>query len=444
MRSNYFYSTLTVLFLLIYLPISGACADSWKADTLVDQDLNAIWGSTDGDIYAAGASNTLLHYDGSSWEQILQIKNSTPLVDLMSLWGAPPVPVLCAGEQGIIFLDDGMRWLKFTLTRLTLSDINALWGSSSTNIYAVGSLGTILSFNGTSWNIVTPAITSLGLYSIWGSSADNIFVGGEQGNLFRYNGLTWESLSLTGLTSQDLRAIWGSSGSDVYTTGSDGFILHYDGSTWNPVFTTSGISLYTLWGSAADDVFAAGENGKIFHYYDDGVSLGWHNITPSISINDIKAAWGSTSDKVYFACKNGQLLTYTRADRIPPVIYYSELSKDNDGKVYISTPVTFHFSEPMLVSTLNNTTVILKSGSSIVPGNVSLSSDKMTVALSGDLAYSTAYTATVTGGNSGVKDIAGNALKSDYSVSFTIESKPSKEPGTGNGKSGCFITSARL
>ena len=131
MRTKYFYSILTALFLLIYIPISGACADTWKTENLVIQDLNAIWGSTDEDIYAAGASNTLLHYDGSSWEQVSQIKNSTPLVDLMSLWGVPPVPVLCAGEQGIIFLNDGMRWLKFALTKLTLSDINALWGSST-------------------------------------------------------------------------------------------------------------------------------------------------------------------------------------------------------------------------------------------------------------------------------------------------------------------------
>jgi hypothetical protein len=442
MRSKYFYSILTVLFLLFYLPISGACADSWKAATLVNQDLNAVWGTTDGDIYAAGTSNTLLHYDGGSWEQISQIKNSTPSIDLMSLWGAPPVPVVCGGKQGIFFLDDGMRWLKFTLTSTALSDNNALWGLSATNIYAVGSSGVIRFFNGTSWNSVTSTITSLNLYCIWGSSADNILIGGELGTLLHYNGITWESVSL-GSINQDLRAIWGSSASDVYATGSDGDILHYDGSTWNPVFTTSGISLYTLWGSAADDVFAAGNNGKIFHHYDDGVSLGWHDITPSISINDIKAAWGSTSGKVYFVCKNGQLLTYTRSDRIPPVIYYSELSKDNDGKVYISTPVSFHFSEMMKDSTVNSTTVILKSGSSIVPGTVSLSSDKMTIAI-GDLAYSTTYTAIVTGGSNGVKDIAGNALKSDYSVSFTVESEPGKVPGTGNGRSGCFISSARL
>lgn len=435
----YYYTILTALLILICIPISVSCADTWKTDTLVGEDFNAIWGSTDEDIFVAGTRNTLLYYNGSSWELVSQIKNSTPLVDLMSLWGAPPVPVLCAGEQGVLFFNDGMRWLNFSLT---LSDINALWGSSPTNVYAAGSYGTILSFNGTSWSLVTPAITSVDLYCIWGSSADDILVGGYLGKLFHYNGLEWESISLDGLTSQDLRTIWGSSGSNVYATGSYGDILHYDGSTWKIVATNNGIRLNTLWGSADDDIFAAGNNGKILHYYDDGVSLGWHDITPSLSINDINAAWGTTSGMVYFACKNGQLLTYKRADRIPPVISYSELSKDNDGKVYISTPVTFYFSEKMDASTINSTTITLKSGSTTVPGTVTLSQDGMSVALRGNLAFSTAYTATVTGGSNGVKDISVNALRSDYSVSFTIEAQPDKGSGTSNG--GCFISSARL
>jgi hypothetical protein len=435
MRSKYFYGVLIAVFFLIYRPISGSCADTWKTNNPVDQDLNAIWGFTGEDIYAAGANNTLLHYDGSSWEQVSQFKAGT--TSLLSLWGVPPVPIIATDDLGDIFLNDGLRWVKYPPIRI--GNLNALWGSATTNIYAVGSSGTILSFNGASWRLISPAITSVDLYSIWGSSADNILVGGYLGKLFHYNGLAWESVSLGSITSQDIRAIWGSSGLDVYATGSYGDILHYDGSTWKIVAANSGVRLNTLWGSAADDVFAAGENGSVYHY--DGVA--WNRLETS-SLVDINAAWGSTSGTVYFACKNGQILTYARDDHIPPVINYSELSKDNNGKVYISTPVTFHFSERMKDSTLNSTTIILKSGSTIIPGNITLSSDKMTIAVSGDLAYSTAYIVTITGGSSGVKDIAGNALKSDYSVSFTIESEPSNVPGTGNGKSGCFISSARL
>ena len=333
----------------------------------------------------------------------------------------------------MLFLNDGLRWLKFS--NMTFNTINAVWGSSATNIFAVGSLGTILTFNGTSWSLLTPSITTLDLFCVWGSSTENVYVGGYTGKLLRYNGLAWKTVSLG--TSQTLKSIWGSSASDVYATGSEGTIIHFDGSTWNTVAIPGGVALNALWGSAYNDVFAAGEAGTIYHY-DGNV---WTKLVPPASLN-ISAAWGSTSGKVYFACQDGRILIYTRDDHIPPVINYAEIP-GNAGTAYISTPVTFYFTEEMSESTLNNSTITLKSGSTILPADINLSGDKMAVAVSGNLAYSTSYTVTIIGGSNGVKDIAGNALTSDYSFSFTTEPKPDSEPGTGNGNSGCFINSAR-
>src|SRR5262249_59590325 len=48
----------------------------------------------------------------------------------------------------------------------------------------------------------------------------------------------------------------------------------------------------------------------------------------------------------------------------------------------------------------------------------------------GGLALTTTYTATITGGSSGVKDVAGNALAANFTWSFT----------TGSGGSGCPCT----
>jgi hypothetical protein len=96
----------------------------------------------------------------------------------------------------------------------------------------------------------------------------------------------------------------------------------------------------------------------------------------------------------------------------------------------------------MSPSSITGTTVILKSGYTDVSKQLSLSSDGMTVTLSADLAFSTAYTLSVAGGSSGVKDMAGNAMESDYSVSFTTEDKP--DSGGGGGGGGCFISASRF
>jgi hypothetical protein len=436
MRTHTLYFMITAFILSLLLTNSVSYADSWQKASLppsITQDLYAVWGSWDGDIYAAGASGTLIYWDGSTWQEITTNTSD----DLTSLWELPNIAVFSAGDLGTILLNGGTGWLMF---KLTDSRLNALWGLSATNVYAVGSLGTILFFNGTSWKDVAPSITTgIDLYSIWGNTGNDIYVGGQNGTMFHYDGTTWKAVSSIP-TSQDIRALWGSSGSDIYAADTNGDILHYNGSSWTIATTTTGIALNTLWGSSPVDVFAAGENGIVYHY--DGNSWGsLPSVPTSLKIN---AVWGSTSGKVYFAGQDGTFLIYTRPDHIPPVINFSEISKNNDGTAYISTPVTFLFSEKMDPASINASTIILESGSTVVSRHVSLSSDGMTVSVSGNDAFSTPCTLTITGGSNGVKDLAGNVLASSYSVSFTTEAKPVSTHHNIGGGGGCFISSARM
>src|SRR5206468_3233442 len=55
----------------------------------------------------------------------------------------------------------------------------------------------------------------------------------------------------------------------------------------------------------------------------------------------------------------------------------------------------------------------------VVPATVSYNAGVGTLTPSAALAGSTTYTATITGGSSGVKDLAGNALASNFGWSFT-------------------------
>jgi len=424
-----------ILFLLIAPQDEVGYADSWDSATISTQDLYAVWGASDRYILVAGEQGTLLYSNGSSWQEI----TTSAISDLNSLWGIYNEVVFSVGNSGTLLGYDGSSWSE---SAPIIYNLNALWGSSSTNVYAVGEYGKIFRYDGTSWEAMDSQATSF-LYCLWGSASDNVYAGGENGKLIHYNGSIWETVPVP--TVQTLLAIWGSSGSDIYASDLGGNIIHYDGTLpWETVTTINGIELYALWGSSAEDIFAAGSNNTIYHYYDNGVSLGWYDITnstPVSSISNIRAIWGSTSGKVYFVGQNGTILIYSRDDHIPPVINNTGLSRDNNGKVYVSTPVTFYFSEEMDQSTISSATLTLKSGVTAVPGTVTLSSDHMSADLRGDLAYSTTYTATVTAGSSGVKDITGNALESVYSVTFTIEPRP---VSSGGGASGCFISTAGM
>jgi hypothetical protein len=80
--------------------------------------------------------------------------------------------------------------------------------------------------------------------------------------------------------------------------------------------------------------------------------------------------------------------------------------------------VTATFSEAMSPGTVNSTTFTLAGPSGPVGGTVTYDPAlaKATLALAGSLAVSTEYAATIT---TGVTDLAGNALATSYSWTFT-------------------------
>ena len=88
------------------------------------------------------------------------------------------------------------------------------------------------------------------------------------------------------------------------------------------------------------------------------------------------------------------------------------------------TDVTARFDETMDPATISGSTVQLRAGSTSVPATVAYSDSTRTATLdpSATLTPSTTYTATVRGGSTGVKDLAGNALASDRTWSFTTAS----------------------
>ena len=87
--------------------------------------------------------------------------------------------------------------------------------------------------------------------------------------------------------------------------------------------------------------------------------------------------------------------------------------------VGVTANVTGTFSEPMDASTITPNTFTLKAGTTTVAAEVTYTSTVATLNPAADLAAGTMYTATIKGGSGGVKDVAGNALASDKTWTFT-------------------------
>ncbi len=104
-----------------------------------------------------------------------------------------------------------------------------------------------------------------------------------------------------------------------------------------------------------------------------------------------------------------------RGDTTSPTVSSIEPVNDATG-VTVNSSISVTFSEAMDASTITTSTFTLKQGETAVFGIVTFSGATATFKPSSNLLYGAPYTATIT---TGVKDLAKNALASNYSWTFT-------------------------
>jgi ice-binding like protein/Big-like domain-containing protein len=126
----------------------------------------------------------------------------------------------------------------------------------------------------------------------------------------------------------------------------------------------------------------------------------------------------AVKDSMGNAMKADYVWSFTTGNAIditPPTAISTNPVNTETG-VAIDTKVTVLFSEPMNSLTINNTTFLLKHGATAVSGIVTYLDSTATFSPLSNLLSNTTYTATIT---TGAKDLAGNALVSNYVWSFT-------------------------
>jgi hypothetical protein len=191
--------------------------------------------------------------------------------------------------------------------------------------------------------------------------------------------------------------------------------------------TVSGTTV-TVSASASDNVGVAGVRFRL-----DGVDLGaedttspyaisWNTTTTTNASHSLTAvardAAGNTASAAATVTVDNTVADTTR----PTVVSISPAP--NATGVSTAATVRATFSEAMNASTITSTTFILRDGTTSVAAGVAYNAGTLAATLtpSQPLAAGRVYTATITGGSSGVKDLAGNALASDYVGSFTTAS----------------------
>ncbi|WP_419661110.1 uncharacterized protein Dvar_15300 [Desulfosarcina variabilis str. Montpellier] len=277
----------------------------------VEEDLKDVWASSGVDVFAVGTNNTILYYDGNSWSAMANPGIPHGLIGgFRGVWGSASVDsgtglandVFAAGDYNTILHFNGSTWEE-SMGTLAAGILLDIWGSVSVapdsglanDVYVVGVAGNIFHYNGSTWDAMQSPTTEI-LYDIWGSAsvapgsglANDVYIVGTTGTILHYNGSSWESMQSP--TTEHLLGVWGSASqdagsglaNDVFAVGNTGTILHYNGSSWIEMISPTKEDLQNVWGTSGADLFTVSGCGTIFHY--DGTR--WTVMRPAGASNN--------------------------------------------------------------------------------------------------------------------------------------------------------------
>lgn len=231
----------------------GTTWSGWFAIT--DVQLNAVWPFSDSDVWVAGAGGKILHWDGVAWAAVA----SGTTQAISGLWGAADGTLWAVGSAGVVLKRPAGGSFAAQAAGTT-AQLNAVFGVGP-DLWAVGN-GTILRFNGTAWSTTT---TGFVLRSVWGASPTDVWAA-SNGAMLRFNGSTWaQSTSAYG------QAVFGTSATNVWVVDATSNAFRFDGLAWtafNPGGSLGGspLNLFGLTGSSPNNLLAVGASGAMYRF----------------------------------------------------------------------------------------------------------------------------------------------------------------------------------
>jgi uncharacterized repeat protein (TIGR03803 family) len=186
-------------------------------------------------------------------------------------------------------------------------------------------------------------------------------------------------------------------------------------------FGSGEVFLIDLSDNGFDSLYDFTESGSFPFTNSDGAFPNGGLIPLSGTLYGTTGGGGAAGNGVVFSLSSAPPI-----DTTPPTVSSTDPPNAATG-VPTNQSVQVTFSEAMDPSSINTTTVTLQQGATPVPGTVTYAGTTATFTPSSALTSGTAYTATIT---TGAKDLAGNALLTNFVWSFTTATAVDTTPPT--------------
>lgn len=258
-------SSATSVYAANWLGVMHFDGTTWsKIDTVYWHGTLDIHGTSEQNIYTAGANGRIMHFDGQVWsqerydgstvfpQQLGDWTNILPNIYLWGVWPASPSDWFIVGDGGHILRGQKGSWQ--IMSSGTTETLRRVWGTSANDVYATGENGVLLHFDGTAWSQVSLPV-STDMWGVWGTSASDVWVTGDAGTLLHWNGASWSVTQLP--TPHRLYGVWGTSTNNVYVGSAGGAIFRWNGTQWIYEDSSTNAQIFGFWGPSATDVHAA-------------------------------------------------------------------------------------------------------------------------------------------------------------------------------------------
>lgn len=178
--------------------------------------LDSVWGSSPSDVWAGGI-NTLLHYDGTSWQNY-PIYMPPQGIQFVSIAGFSQDDVYMTGWiKDVVDPVDSTSYYLYHYDGSSFNLIDSTYTTAGHNVPKFGKelevIGNdlysieyfVFKKEGSDW---VQLYHNAGLWKMGGSSSDNIFCVGWGGTIIHYNGRDWQQIVISDDFRHDLFNVW--------------------------------------------------------------------------------------------------------------------------------------------------------------------------------------------------------------------------------------------
>ncbi len=170
--------------------------------------------------------------------------------------------------------------------------------------------------------------------------------------------------------------------------------------------------------------------GALTELFDNEESVNHVSVGAAWAVRENLGSTGNGTATLSASVRNGGVLVALRALDIFAPAVTATVPVANATGISITSSITATFNEPLDAATVNATSALLQAGTTLIPATVSYSSTnrRITITPTMPMAARTVYTVTLKGGSSGIKDLVGNPIATDYTWSFTSANPADQTP----------------